>query len=224
MLPLKLAILINGNDTIDKTNLIEAFQGHLIERLTDSAGFEEIDDDVSPIDTEDGDEIFRFKGVLDTLAFLLDRFARRTFCQAPDSKYMKMIFNAINQSAIFKKLAQEDSISRDSFKLLCNFAAIYPVKPKGGVLTPECQETTRDVLLCIQKFYLDHSQALQESQDALTNILGLSYDNYTDYSDTVQIKPLTKPIVAEAIADQALQGVISDDMKMYAQDILFKKK
>jgi len=74
------------------------------------------------------------------------------------------------------------------------------VKPLNGSLTPECQETTRDVLACIQKFYLDHSQALQESQDALINILQLNYDNFTDYSDSVQIMPISKPMVSEAIA------------------------
>jgi len=157
MLPLKFAILTNGNDTIDKSSLVEAFKSHLIERLVDSAGFEEIDDDVRAINTEDGDEIFRFHGVLETLGFMLDNFGRREMCQAPDSKYMKMVFNAINQSAIFKKLAQEDSISLDSFKQLCSFAAIFPVKPKNDSLTSECAETTRDVLACIQKFYLDHS-------------------------------------------------------------------
>jgi len=96
MLPLKFAILTNGNENIDKSNLVEAFQSHLITRLTESAGFEEIDDDVAPINTEEDDEVFRFKGVLDTLAYMLDRFARRDFCQASDSKYMKMVFNAIN--------------------------------------------------------------------------------------------------------------------------------
>jgi len=90
MLPLKFAILINGNETADKTNLVKAFQSHLIERLTDSSGFEEIDDDVCPIGTED--EVFRFSGVLQTLAYMLDRFARRQLCQEPDSRYMKMVF------------------------------------------------------------------------------------------------------------------------------------
>jgi len=104
MLPLKFAILINGNDTIDKTGLVEAFQAHLIERLADSAGFEEIDDDVRAINTEDGDDVFRFAGVLDTLAFMLDKFARRSLCLSPDSKYMKMLFNAINQNGLLKKL------------------------------------------------------------------------------------------------------------------------
>ena len=119
MLPLKFAILINGNDTIDKSQLVAEFQNLLIERLTDSAGFEEVDDDPSPINTEDADGVFRFKGVLDTVAFMLDKFARRAICQRPDSDYMKMVYQCLNQSTIFKKLHQEESIGLASYKLLC---------------------------------------------------------------------------------------------------------
>ena len=96
ILPLKFAILINGNDTIDKSQLVSDFQGMLIERLTDSAGFEEIDDDPSPINTEDEDCVFRFKGVLDTISYMLDKFARREICQKQDSAMMKMIYQCLN--------------------------------------------------------------------------------------------------------------------------------
>ena len=97
ILPLKFAILINGNDSIDKSKLVSDFQAMLVERLTDTAGFQEIDDDPSPIVGEDdSDGLFHFKGVLDTLAYVLDKFARRSFCQAPDSAMMKMVFATIN--------------------------------------------------------------------------------------------------------------------------------
>jgi len=173
MLPLKFAILINGNDTIDKASMVAEFESMLIERLTDSAGFEEIDDDPAPINTESEDEVFRFKGVLDMLAHTLDKFARRDMCQKPDSNYMKMVYRCLNSSTIFKKLQQEDSIGLDSYKLLCNFASRAPLKiGKNGKLTDECAEMTRDILDCMQKFYLDHvGMALQDSQDALLNIL-----------------------------------------------------
>lgn len=52
----------------------------LVERLTDNAGFEEIDDDCGPIATGEEDEVFRFKGTLDLMAFMLDKFARRALC------------------------------------------------------------------------------------------------------------------------------------------------
>lgn len=173
-LPLKFAILINGNDTIDKSKLVSDFQEMLIEKLTDSAGFEEIDDDPCPINTEDESEIFRFKGVLDTLAYILDKFARREICQKPDSAMMKRVYWCVNHSSIFKKLHQEEeSISLDSYKLLCKFASEAPLKPIGGAaFTPECAEMIKDILDCLQKFYLDNlGQALQNTQDALLNIL-----------------------------------------------------
>jgi len=156
MIPLKFAILINGNDTIDKSQLVNDFKGMLVERLTDSAGFEEIDDDPCPINTED--EVFRFKGVLDTLSYMLDKFARRAICQQPDSPMMKMIYQCLNDSTVFKKLYQEDEISLASYKLLCEFASFAPLKPvNGATFTAECAEMTKDILACLQKFYLDHN-------------------------------------------------------------------
>ena len=61
---------------------------------------------------------------------------------------MKMIYQCLNQSTIFKKLSQEDSIGSDSYKLLCKFAAEAPIKPvnNGASLTNECAEMTRDIL------------------------------------------------------------------------------
>jgi len=225
ILPLKFAILTNGNDSINKANLVANFQSLLVDRLTDSAGFEEIDDDPSPIGGEEEDDVFRFKGVAETLAFMLDKFARRSMCQEADTNYMRMVYGAVNQSMIFKKLKQEDSISQSSFKLLCHFAAIIPIKPKNGSLTAECAETVKDILECIQKFYLDHLGAsLQDAQDALTNILQLNYDNYIGFGDKVQIEAISKPIAKAALDAAFLQGVISDDMKLYSVDILFKKK
>ena len=104
---------------------------------------------------------------------------------------------------------------------------MIPVKPVNGqqaAFTDESAEMIRDMLECIQKFYLDHGQALQDTQDALLNILQINYDNYIDYRDTVEIQTLTKPMVKVALDAPYMQGVISDDMKLYAVDILFKKK
>ena len=226
MLPLKFAILINGNETIDKASMVNDFSSKLVERLTDAAGFEEIDDEPKPMDTENEDECFRFKGVLDTLAFTLDKFARREMCIKADSTYMKMVYKCLNTSTIFKRLLAEDSISLDSYKLLSNFASLVPIKTGAdGSLTAECAEMTRDILAVMQKFYLDHwGKALQDSQDALLNILQLNYDNYIDYSNDCVIQPLTKPNLKIAHDASHLVGVMSDDMKLYAVDILFKKK
>jgi len=223
MIPLKFAILINGNDTIDKSQMTSQFETLLIERLTDSAGFEEIDDDPSCIIADE--EIFRFKGIFGCLAFMLDKFARRSFCLTPESPALRMVFRCINQSTILKKLKQEPRIGQDSYKLLCHFASIAPLKPvEGSGFTEECAETMRDLLDCLQKFYLDHQvKNLQDTQDALANILQLNYDNYTNFDD-VKIQTVSKALVKTACELPHMQGVISDDMKLYSVDIMLKRK
>jgi hypothetical protein len=82
LLPLKFSILANGNETLDKSELVSELESILVERLVDSAGFEEIDDDPSPIGGEDDDEdsVFRFQGSLDLLAYILDKYGRRDWC------------------------------------------------------------------------------------------------------------------------------------------------
>lgn len=90
-IPLKFGILINGNDAIDKSQLAKQFETLLVEKIVDQGGFEEIDDDPAPVAGGE-DEVFRFKGVVDLVAFMADKFCRRDWCQAPDSVYMKLLF------------------------------------------------------------------------------------------------------------------------------------
>ena len=80
MLPLKFAILTNGNDSLDKSELLAEFESLLVERLVDSAGFEEIDDDPAPLAGGEDEEVFRFKGVIDLMAYVLDKYGRRDWC------------------------------------------------------------------------------------------------------------------------------------------------
>ncbi len=58
--------------------------------------------------------------------------------------------------------------------------------------------------------------------DALLNILQLNYDNYTALD--LGINQLTKLKLKEACDNACLKEVISEDMKLYAADIIFKKK
>jgi len=83
IISLKWGILTNGNDKIDKTAMRKSLMDHMIERITDSAGFEEIDDDPAPcIVDEEGP--FKFKGVLEILSHLTNAFGRRSWCQEPE--------------------------------------------------------------------------------------------------------------------------------------------
>jgi hypothetical protein len=49
----------------------------------------------------------------------------------------------------------------------------------------------------------------------------LTYDGFLDVQN---IKVVDRHIVKEATMSKCLEGVIHDDMKMYALDIVFKKK
>lgn len=76
-IPVKIGILTNGNDTIDKSEMMAELESMLGESLVERAGFEEIDDDCAPlVSGEDGDN-FKFANVLSLLAYFLDKMCRR---------------------------------------------------------------------------------------------------------------------------------------------------
>ena len=130
-IPLKFGILINGNEAVDKSEMAAEFESFLIEKIVDQAGFEETDDDPAPIAGGE-DEVFRFKGVLDLIGYMADKFCRRDWCQAPDSVYMKLLFSCLTKAETFKKLKAEESISADSYKHLNCFLTHIPVKTPVG--------------------------------------------------------------------------------------------
>ena len=55
----------------------------------------------------------------------------------------------------------------------------------------------------------------------MLNIFQLNYDNYLKLD---AVDHLTKQKVKDAADSSVLDGVITSDMKMYASDIMFKKK
>lgn len=221
-LPLKFSVLINGNEKIAKTDLAAAFEAKLTERLVDSAGFQETDDDPAPIAGGDEDEIFRFKGVLDLAGYFLNKFGRREWCQKADSAHMKMVFNCFNKAQLFKKLAAEDSVSSESYELLTGFLTAVPVKI--DLLTQESGEMLTDAYKCVQAFYLAHDAKFNEaSTDAILNLCQLNYDNYIDF-DTFKVTPVTKEITGAKLEQLKAKGILTQDMRIYADDIVFKKK
>jgi hypothetical protein len=84
------------------------------------------------------------------------------------------------------------------------------------------KETIADALKCLQNFYLDHDKENKASTDALLNIFQLNCDNYLELEKS--IIQVTKQSVKEAYDAKYLQGVITSEMKLYANDIIFKKK
>ena len=74
---------------------------------------------------------------------------------------------------------------------------------------------------CIQAFYLDHEALNQNTADALMNVLQLNHDNYIEIEDP---KLMKKELVKETLQKPHMQSIFSEDMKLYALDILFKQK
>lgn len=217
-IPVKLGVLTNGNDSIDKSEMMAELESMLSDMLIERAGFEEIDDDPAPLVDNDS-EAFKFNNVLEMLGYLLDRMCRRPQCVLPESKVLRSLFATINKTAIFRKLADEKEISTESYLLLTEFFKQVPVCQK--TLVPELAELLKDGLKCIQQHYLDHDELNQASNDALLNVLQLNYDNYQNLD--VDLKTLSKQHVKEACDSKTLDGVITNDMKLYAIDIVFKK-
>lgn len=109
--------------------------------------------------------------------------------------------------------------SSENFDLLCKVLAIIPVKSEK--LTPELSEFMKDGFSFIQKHYLDHPQLNSECSDAILNMTQLTYDNFLACEN---IRGYDRPFIKECLNSKTLEGIITDDMKMYALDIVFKKK
>lgn len=88
-----------------------------MERLVETAGLEEIDEDCLPLG--DDSEQFRFKGNLEIFGHLFNRFVRK-FLQ-PDAPIVKALYESVNKSGIYKKLHEQEDICRESFARACSF-------------------------------------------------------------------------------------------------------
>jgi hypothetical protein len=236
LIPIKLGIIMNGNDSVNKQAMIANCEEYLIGRIEDSAGFSEVDDDPAPIGgegegSESEDEIFKFNGIMPLLAHILNAFGRRPLCQLPGSTGLNFIFDCINKSEILSKLAKEDDIGAESYLILNNFLAIIPVKidAKATNFGAYLSQTMKDGLSCIQKNYLTHKELYPQTCGALKNTLRLNYDNYLDVVEDDylpgktggKIKPFTKQILKDALTLEIYSDIMTDDMKLYANDILF---
>lgn len=104
LLPIKLGVLANGNEKLDKAPLAAEMLSSLTEKLVDGAGFSEVDDDPAPLVGGD-DETFKFKGALDLLSHFTNSFLRHDFVNTPSSKCLELIVEAVNKSEVMKKIA-----------------------------------------------------------------------------------------------------------------------
>ena len=59
-------------------------------------------------DESESNELFRFKGTIDLISHLLNKYARRDWCQAPNSPYLAATYATINKSGVLKRLSKEN--------------------------------------------------------------------------------------------------------------------
>lgn len=105
-LGIKLGVLMNGSDKIPELDKLQQDALNYIGLVLNSeSGIVEIDDkDIS--EGRPDEEIFRFDGALDTLGHIMNVYLRRFY--KSDSAMSKLLFKAVTQSAILKKLNQEE--------------------------------------------------------------------------------------------------------------------
>jgi hypothetical protein len=165
------------------------------------------------------DDTFKFSGAFELIGHLTNSFGRRDWCQATTSPYLALMFGAVNESGILQSIAAKKETSEANFTLTTKVLAQIPVK--GETLSAELHEFIKGCLSILQQFYLDFDGLNSVTTDAILNVLQLTYDNFLTIEN---IKHVDRPYAKEMTQQNALKGAISEDMKMYALDIVFKKK
>lgn len=119
--------------------------------------------------------------------------------------------------------------------VLLKSLSLLPVKPKDakGMFSDELAAVLRSGFDAIQPFYLQFGSLNQACTDALLNILMLNYDQFLELDgtaasigDALKIKTIERQTVKEVYNVPAYKDgkVISDDMRLFTLDIIFKKK
>jgi hypothetical protein len=206
----KFGVLTNPNAAkIDREKLVKVLDALLADWLQMNSGFD--------AQASSADDVFRFNGAFDLIGHLSNTFARRDICLKVDSPYLAQLFGSVNKSQALK--TQMKQVNRSSFELLLRVMAMVPIKSEK--LSPELSELVKDAFALIQNHYLDYPELNAQCSDAILNMTQLTYDNFQQATD---VKSYDRQGVKEVLNQPALQGLINDDMKMYALDIVFKKK
>jgi hypothetical protein len=243
-LGIKLGILMNGSAKIpDLEKLNKDAISFIVNALKSQSGIIEIDGkDIS--DGRPDEEIFIFDGALAALGYVMSVFLRRYF--KSDSSVSKLLFTAITESGILKKLNEEDDFpgtfkktgeSEDAEGMTMVLTKVYEQVPdfiaslaipsitsKTEKLTDEQKEVMRDSFTFIHKFYLEFDQK-SDGKESLLNLLQLTCNNGQDLGVSTasgEITPLSNTYIRDVVCEGAqLQGVIPEKMKMICNDIIF---
>jgi len=141
--------------------------------LNSESGVEEIDGK----DIREGraeEEIQRFDGALDTLAYILDVYLRRYY--NGDTPMNKLLFKAISNAAVLEKLNKEEDFMPTStvYSQILAFMASLPIPSRyskeGAKLTDEQAKVMKVCFAFIHKFFLEF-ESKQDGRAALLNLL-----------------------------------------------------
>ena len=136
---IRMGVLTNGNESIDKKQIAAGLKSMLTDYMTKSSGFD------SPRDLDD-DEVFRFSGAFDLTCHLMNAFCRRDWCVKSSSPYLSLVFDALNESGVLLELSHSKSCSESKFRYLLQGLAIIPIKP---FKPPACLRFMKDAFSCI---------------------------------------------------------------------------
>lgn len=222
-LGIKLGILMNGSAKIpDLEKLNKDAISFIVNALKSQSGIIEIDGkDIS--DGRPDEEIFRFDGALAALGYVMSVFLRRYF--KSDSSVSKLLFTAITESGILKKLNEEDDFpgtfkktgeSEDAEGMTMVLTKVYEQVPdfiaslaipsitsKTEKLTDEQKEVMRDSFTFIHKFYLEFDQK-SDGKESLLNLLQLTCNNGQDLGVSTasgEITPLSNTYIRDVVCE-----------------------
>jgi len=172
-LGIKLGVLMNGSDKIpDLEKLQQDALNYIGLVLNSESGIVEIDGkDISK--GRPDEEIFRFDGALDCLGHIMNVYLRRFY--KSDSAMSKLLFKAVTQSHILKKLNEEEDFSAMSkvYKQIPDFITTLPIPSmadKDQKITEEHGGLMRESFTFIHKNYLDFDSK-KDGKPALLNLL-----------------------------------------------------
>mmetsp|Transcript_34907 Transcript_34907/g.53570 ORF Transcript_34907/g.53570 Transcript_34907/m.53570 type:complete len:481 (-) Transcript_34907:50-1492(-) len=229
-LGVKLGVLMNGSANIPEKEKLEADAAeYLTNVLKTASGVVEIDGkDITENRPEE--EIFRFDGALGVTGHILNIYVRRLY--KPDSAQAKLVFKAISASKLFETLNEEEDFMPTSkiYEQILPFIECLPVpsiSAKPATIGPELAEVMKDMFTFIQKFYLEFDSK-KDAKQALLNLLTLTYNNGMDLSVSTahdEVIPINNDFIRQTACElPQLNGVISTDMKIVCNDIVFAQE
>ena len=205
-LGLKLGILMNGSAKIpDLAELQAKAKSYIISVLKTESGIVEIDGkDIAESRPEE--EIFRFDGAFDTLSHIMHHYQRRFF--KADSPVASLVFSAINESEILKKLNEEEDFSAMSkvYVQIPTFISKLPIPSltaKPADIPADLAGTMKESFKFIHQFYLDFDSK-RDGRAALLNLLQLTYNCTFDLgvsASSEEVTSLSNTYVRDTICE-----------------------